>query len=76
MPLNLTAPNTTEPVPLGSKFMLSFDLVPSMALSLILIAGKDTAPVPEGLNTRSSLDLVADISLPVKLRSPPDSGDR
>ena len=76
VPLNLIAPKTTEPVPFGTKFMFSFDLVPSMLLSLILIAGKDTAPVPEGLNTKSSLDLVADISLPLKLRSPPVSGDR
>ena len=76
VPLILIAPNITDPVPFGSKFMFSFDLVPSMLLSFILIAGKDTAPVPAGENTRSSFDLVADISLPLKLRSPPVSGDR
>jgi hypothetical protein len=76
VPLILSAPNITDPVPLGSRLIFSFDLVPSMALSLIRIAGKDIAPVPEGLKTRSSLDLVADISLPLKLRSPPERGDR
>jgi hypothetical protein len=76
VPLILIAPNVTDPVPLGIRLIFSFDLVPSIALSLIRIAGKDIAPVPEGWKTRSSLVLVADISLPLKLRSPPESGDR
>ena len=65
VPCIFIAPNTTEPVPEGKMFMSSFDLVPSMLLSLNLMAGRATAPVPEGLKIKSSLLLLAAISLPV-----------
>ena len=75
VPLTFIAPNTTEPVPLGTRLMLSFDLVPSMLLSLILIAGKVTPPVPDGSKTMSSFDLVALISLPENDRFPENKGE-
>ena len=75
VPLIFIAPNTTEPVPFGNKFMLSLVLVPSMLLPLNLIAGSVTAPVPEGLNTRSSLDLLALISLPLIVMALLNNGD-
>ena len=76
VPFICMAPNITFPVPAGLMLMSSFDLMPSMLLSLILKAGNSTPPVPEGWNTRSSLDLVADISLPTKDISPADKGER
>ena len=48
-------PSTTVPDPEGNKFISSFDLVPSMLLSLILMAGNSIEPVPDGANTKSSL---------------------
>ena len=65
VPCILSAPNTTEPDPLGSRLMFSFDLVPSMLLSLNLSAGIVIPPVPAGLKTMSSFDLTAEISFPV-----------
>ena len=65
VPAICMAPNTTDPVPDGTRVMSSFDLVPSMLLPLILNAGNWTAPEPAGLNIMSSLVRVALISLPV-----------
>ena len=58
-------PSITLPVPLGTKFILSLDLVPSMLLPFILSAGNTIDPVPEGANSKSSLLLVAVIEFPL-----------
>ena len=53
---------TKDPDPLALNIRSSFDLVPSMLLSLILIAGNSMAPVPDGFSTRSAFDCVVLIS--------------
>jgi len=75
VPLILIAPNTTEPVPAGTKLMLSFDLVPSMLFPLNLNAGVVTLPLPAGVNTRSSFVLIALISLPLISMASLNNGD-
>ena len=60
---DIPIPSTTnEPDPLALNIRSSFDLVPSMLLSFILIAGNSMAPVPDGFSTRSALDCVELIS--------------
>ena len=54
VPLKPTPANTTLPDPDGIILMSSFDLVPSMLLSLIFKPGKTTDPVPDGCRVISA----------------------
>ena len=56
-------PITTCPLPCGTKPKSSFDLVASMLLPLILIAGNAIEPVPDGCRSISAFELLVVILL-------------
>ena len=62
VPANPSPSTTNEPDPFALNIRSSLVLVPSMLLSLILIAGNSMPPVPDGFNTMSAFDCVVLIS--------------